>query len=195
MKVFVSWPHKVQRGLLSVDRIRISRSGRIEIVNLSHSSIHSASIDRFTARIPARSAKWRAISLAGITIVLLLAGLAAVVDTGERPFVNHVPQTPELNVEYAESQTRSPQKAGTSSGTIVETFRCASLEQGTFLSKEVVQENFKVSEKYGGFLVANAETECFKGRKLMLKTQRDGFVIEKLIPQPSDSVAGSANRY
>ena len=154
----MSWPHKVQRGLLSVDRIRISRSGRIEIVNLSHSSIHSASIDRFTARIPARSTKWRAISLAGITFVLLLAGLVAVVDTGERPFAKHVPQTPELNAEYTESQTRSPRKAGTSSDTIVETSRCASLEQGTFLSKEVVQVNFKVSEKYGGFLVANAET-------------------------------------
>lgn len=195
MKVFLSWPHKVQRGLLSADRIRISRNGRIDIVSLSHNSIHSALIGRFAARNQARSAKWRAITLVGITFFLLLVGLAAVVDNGEPPSGNHVPQTPELNAEYTESQTRSRQKAGTSSGTIVETSRCASLEKGTFLSKDIFLVNFKVSEKYGGFLVAYAETGCFKGRKLMLKTQRDGFVIEKLIPQPSDSVAGSANRY
>jgi hypothetical protein len=195
MKVFMSWPHKVQRRIVSLDRIRISRSGRIEIVKLSHSSIHSVLIGRFTATVQARSTKWRAIAFAGITFVLLLAGLVAVIDTGERPFANHVLQIPELNAKYTESQTRNSQKAGTSSGTIVETPRCASLEQGIFLSKEVVQVNFKVSEKYGGFLVAYAESECFKGRKLMLKTKRDGFVIEKLIPQPSDSVAGSANRY
>lgn len=189
----MSWPHKVQRGLLSVDRIHISRGGRFEIMKMSQRSIHRASINRFTAGIPTLLTKWRAISLAGISFVLLLAGLVAVVDTGKRPFANHVTQTPELNAEYKESETRSPQKAGTSNGTIVETSRCTSLEQGAFLSKEVVQVGFKVGEKYGGFLVAYAETECFKGRKLMLKTQRDGFVVEKLIPQPINSAAGLAN--
>lgn len=195
MNLFLSWPHKVQRGLQPFERIRISRSGRIEILKEPRDQIRGAARAWISAGISVRPTKLRAMSIVGTLIVLLLAGLVAFVGIGDWNASKPVGQTVESQSEASATHASDTQTGESSSGTIVTTSQCSAYEQGSTLSKDTARLNFKVSERYGGFLVADAIGDCFKGRKLLLKAERDGFIVEKLIPQPSESVAGLANGY